>query len=147
MSGAATSRSSGQPVLEQTLVFRLGNELFGLPLTLVREVFDLGAEPIAVPAGPGWLAGIIHHHGRVVPVVELARLLEVEDQGGSQALIVAFEDEQVAFRVRQIESLEEIRAGGPAIRGRKRAWLRGRLLTLLDPAALLGALIRSEGRT
>jgi chemotaxis signal transduction protein len=123
--------------LAQTLVLRAGVEHFGLPLASVREVFDPSAEPIPIPAAPGWLIGMINHHGRVVPVVRLDRLLQVEAvDSGRQLVLVDLGEEPVAIQVDQIESIEEVRSEGPALRGRRRAWLRGKLLTLLEPDGL-----------
>ncbi len=128
--------SSGQ-VLEQTLVFKVGAERFGLPLSSVIEVFEFSTGPVAVPGAPHWLAGIINHHSRVIPVVCMDRLLHVEPgTAGHQLMLVELKGESVALQVDQIESFEEIRSEGPSIQGRRRAWFRGSLLTLLEPELL-----------
>ena len=126
-----------QSMMVQTLVFRLGSERYGLPFQGVREVFEIKGQPIRMPGAPDFLPGLINHHGKIVPVVDVGRLLGVDDQAGHQAILLKVQDEIVAMQVAQIESLEEVRASGPLIRGRRRAWLRGVLLTLLEPGALI----------
>ena len=132
-------------VLGQTLVFRAGQERFGLPLKAILEVFEQGVEPIPVPGGPDWLAGMIQHHGRVIPVVRAGPLLRaapMEGDGPShQLMLVDLGEEVVALLVDQIVALEEVRSEGPLLSGgRRRAWLRGTLLTLLLPDGLAATL-------
>ena len=137
------SRKADQPsfsesVLGQTLVFRAGVERFGLRLASVIEVLEISTDPIVVPGAPDWLSGIINHHNRVIPVVRMDLLLQVEPgEPGNQFMLVELQNEIVALQVDQIESLEEVRSEGPSIRGRCRAWLRGSLLTLLETEMLI----------
>ena len=148
-----TNRPTEEPtfseaVLAQTLVLRAGVERFGLPLAAIREVFDPTSEPFPIPASPGWLIGMINHHGRVVPVVRLDRLLQIESADpGRQLVLVDLGAEPLAIQVDQIESIEEVRSEGPALHGRRRAWLRGTLLTLLDPEGLMRTIREMLART
>lgn len=128
-------------VLDQTLVFRAGQERFGLPLKAIREVFEPSTDTIPIPGGPDWLAGMIQHHGRVIPVVRADLLLRAEpledEETGHQLILIDLGDEVVALLVDQILALEEVRSEGPLLSGgRRRAWLRGSLLTLLQPDGL-----------
>lgn len=130
-----------EPGGERTLIFRLGRERFGLLLSIVREVFQPAAPPVPVPGAPGWLCGILNHHGNVIPVIRMDELLSVEaDDSLQQIILVQFGGELVALQVGQIESLDEVRAEGPAVQGRRRAWHRGTLLAQLDPQVLAGTI-------
>ncbi len=52
------------------LTFRLGEEMFALNVTQVREILDL--TPITkVPRAPRFMRGVINVRGSVVPVVDL----------------------------------------------------------------------------
>ncbi len=54
----------------QYLTFRLGDEIFALDVSQVREVLDLS--PITrVPRAPEFMRGVINVRGTVVPVVDL----------------------------------------------------------------------------
>ena len=60
-------------VIEQTaqyLTFRLGEEVFALDITQVREVLDYTAIT-RVPRMPEFMRGVINLRGSVVPVVDL----------------------------------------------------------------------------
>ncbi len=59
------------------VVFHIGEERYGLPLAAVREVVE-PAPMSRVPCAPGPVLGIMNLRGRVVTVVSLAGLLEVQ---------------------------------------------------------------------
>jgi purine-binding chemotaxis protein CheW len=124
-------------VEERTLVFRIGQERFGMPLSVIREVFQMPSPPIPVAGAPAWLRGITTHHGQVVPVIALGGILSVQSGPGiEQNILVELLDEVIALSVNQIESLEDVRPTGPMRQGRSQAWHRGALLTLLEPQSL-----------
>ncbi len=58
----------------QAVTFGLGDEVFAVSVTLVREILDY-APAFRVPNGPGWLLGLTDVRGQGVPTVDLrARL-------------------------------------------------------------------------
>jgi purine-binding chemotaxis protein CheW len=56
----------------QYLTFKLGEELFALDITKVREVLDF-TTVTKVPRTPDFMRGVINLRGSVVPVVDLRR--------------------------------------------------------------------------
>jgi len=54
----------------QYLTFRLGDEVFGLPIAKVREVLDY-TTVTRVPQTPDFMRGVINLRGSVVPVVDM----------------------------------------------------------------------------
>jgi len=54
----------------QYLTYKLGDEVFALDITKVREVLDFTAVT-KVPRTPEFMRGVINLRGRVVPVVDL----------------------------------------------------------------------------
>jgi chemotaxis signal transduction protein len=128
---------------ERTLVFRVGSERFGLPLIMVVEVFELASPLMPVPGSPDWVAGVINHHGQVVPVLRMSKFLEVASPDeGEQIVLVELTGESLGLAVDQIEALEEVRAEGPARQGRKRSWHRGALMELIDTDYIRGSIQR-----
>jgi chemotaxis signal transduction protein len=118
---------------DRTLVFRLGRERFGLPLAVVVEVFELSAPLAPVPGAPLWVGGMLNHHGRVIPVLRMSAFMEVSSaDSAGQIILVELSGESLGLAVDQIESLEEVRAEGPAQQGRRRSWHRGALMELID---------------
>jgi chemotaxis-related protein WspB len=55
------------------LLFRLGNERYALPATMVAEIIPLIAIT-PLPGTPAGVAGIINYHGGSVPVIDLTTL-------------------------------------------------------------------------
>jgi len=118
---------------ERTLVFRVGAERYGLPLVMVVEVFELASPLMPVPGAPDWIAGVINHHGQVVPVLRMSVFLEVgSTEAARQIILVDLSGESLGLAVDQIEALEEVRAEGPVQKGRRRSWHRGALMELID---------------
>ncbi len=56
--------------MTQYLTFKLGDEIFALDITQVREVLDFTAVT-RVPRTPEFMRGVINLRGSVVPVVDL----------------------------------------------------------------------------
>jgi|GEM_PF-1890857 len=128
---------------ERTLIFRVGSERFGLPLVMVVEVFELASPLAPVPGAPGWIAGMINHHGQVVPVLQMSAFLDVAPlKEGGQIVLVELFGESLGLAVEQIEALEEVRAEGPIRQGRRRSWHRGALMELIDTDYIQGSIKR-----
>lgn len=54
----------------QVVEFALGDEVFAVPVTLVREILDY-SQPFHVPNGPGYFVGLTDVRGEGVPTVDL----------------------------------------------------------------------------
>jgi CheW-like domain len=117
-----------------TLIFRLGPERFGLPLSAVMEVFESPGVVYPIPGTSTRVRGILNHHGRVIPLFDAAALLQEAGRARpGPVILLQLAGEPVGWQVDQIECLEEVRAEGPIVDGRRRAWYRGALLTLIEP--------------
>src|SRR5512134_1263104 len=62
--------ATGVDQVSQYLTFRLGEEVFALDITQVREVLDY-TQITRVPRMPEFMRGVINLRGSVVPVVDL----------------------------------------------------------------------------
>jgi purine-binding chemotaxis protein CheW len=72
---AATARGGADLAADtarQYLSFRLGEEVFAIPIERVREVLDL-TTITRVPQTPEFMRGVINLRGGVVPVVDVKR--------------------------------------------------------------------------
>jgi purine-binding chemotaxis protein CheW len=54
----------------QYITFKLGDELFAINVSRVREVLDLSLIT-KVPTAPGYMRGVVNVRGRAIPVVDL----------------------------------------------------------------------------
>jgi purine-binding chemotaxis protein CheW len=60
---------------EQVVVFRLGNEEFGVPIAIVQEIVRVPETLTQVPRAPEFVEGVINLRGAVLPVIDLRRRL------------------------------------------------------------------------
>ncbi len=73
--------------VERVLVVRVGSERFALPLGDVLEAVD-APEVTPVALAPRGVVGQCVHRGRLLPVVDLGRLVGVGRDPGSGAMLV-----------------------------------------------------------
>jgi purine-binding chemotaxis protein CheW len=67
---------SGQHQPGKYLSFRAGCEEFALPVASVREI--IASQPVTpLPRTPDYVLGVINLRGRVLPVIDLRRRLEI----------------------------------------------------------------------
>lgn len=67
------------------VLFRAAGRRFALPLAEVREVVLPPRSFVRVPRAPALLRGVMNLRGRVVTVVDFARLVELADDGADPA--------------------------------------------------------------
>ncbi len=129
------------------LAFSVGGERYAVDLTEVSQVLD-GKGLWPLPGAPRWLLGAMLARSRVIPVLDLRRLLGLEG-GGLVDLgrVVVLEEQGDAFgiAVESVEGRVDVPSEGltPAANGPFR-WLAPDRLALLD-LARLGAEVSAEG--
>ena len=64
------TEQDGKNMLQQYLTFKLGEEMFALDVSQVREILDV-TTITKVPRAPEFMRGVINVRGSVVPVVDL----------------------------------------------------------------------------
>lgn len=65
--GAASERS------ERFLLFRIGDDSFGLPIDAVEEVVPLPPRLTPLPKAPNFVQGVMNVRGQVIPIIDQAR--------------------------------------------------------------------------
>jgi purine-binding chemotaxis protein CheW len=66
---------------------RLGQTLFGVPITHILEIVG-SARPQPVPLAPPYVGGLVHYRGDVLTTVSLRQLLGLPPKDGSQDILV-----------------------------------------------------------
>ena len=126
---------------------RLGDGLFGIPITHVVEIVG-GARPQPVPLAPSFIGGLVHYRGEVLTTVSLRQLLDLPPRTGPQAILVV-ENASGCFGL-LVDAVGEVLVVSPddyepnpsTIDERKRMLFAGAcklkdgLMVLLDPARL-----------
>lgn len=72
----------------QIVVFQLGNELYGADIGTVREVGPL-QRMTRVPRTPRFVKGVTNLRGRVIPVVDLRRRLNLPESEATKSTRIA----------------------------------------------------------
>ncbi|THD81722.1 MAG: hypothetical protein E7812_02585 [Phenylobacterium sp.] len=148
--GSAAADKRGEEL--QFLVFRLGDDEFGLPIDVVDEVARVPAQITRVPKTPKFLEGVINLRGEVLPVVDQRRRFDMppSDKGEARRLIVLRTERHRAGII--VDGVSEVlRCGAdqieeaPDLTGEATRLVHGvvnleaagRMVLLLDPSELL----------
>jgi purine-binding chemotaxis protein CheW len=86
---------------EHLATFFLGREEYGVDVRLVQEIIRV-SEVTHVPRAPGFIKGVINLRGRIIPVVDLKRKLnlgEVETTRQSRIVVVKLKDRLIGLLV------------------------------------------------
>ena len=123
------------PELRNVIVFAIGASRYAVELRWVREVVTLGFVT-GVPTAPAVLGGLCNLHGSILPVLDVAALLELGPgppaRQGDGALVLEAESTTCALRVDQIDHVASLYETDGAV-----VDATGRPLTLLDPTRLV----------
>lgn len=130
------------------VLFRLGREHFALPLSAAREVVVPPTQWSRVPRAPLAVRGVMNLRGRVVPGIDLHRLLQLPGEVPEPQKLVLLDRGRrdlglLVTEVDGIDSLEKISAapGPPARAVRGMARLKGWAVTVLEPEGLEAAVV------
>jgi purine-binding chemotaxis protein CheW len=108
---AAVARDRlGEGGLTRLLVFRLGQERYGLTLDCAREVASLSRAATIPGAGPG-LIGVVNWRGEFAVVFDLAPILgrpAGEDRNGRQAIVLSGGEQIFALAVDAVEEVVRV---------------------------------------
>ena len=137
---------------EQFVIFRLGEQDYGLPIAAVDEIARLPDQIARLPKAPSFVDGVMNLRGTVVPIIDLRRRFDVaskEPAGGRRILVLALGGGKTGFMVDAVS--EVLRVPTTAIRPapdtspeQMRLISRvanldaqSRMILLVDPAQLL----------
>jgi purine-binding chemotaxis protein CheW len=73
---------------EQFLLFRIGDDEFGLPIAAVEEVALLPAKLTRLPKAPAFVQGVMNLRGQVIPVIDQAHRFGAEAAAGRKRRVV-----------------------------------------------------------
>lgn len=88
------------------VVFRLGNQKYGVDISLVMGI-EKEQTIVRVPNAPEFFSGIINLRGSVIPVYSLRKKFKVAEPAVSdpQYIIVKFDDFFLAIEVDEVEQI------------------------------------------
>lgn len=136
----------------QFLVFRLGDDEFGLPIEAVDEVARVPDQITRLPKAPKFLEGVVNLRGEVLPVVDQRRRFDmpkVEQTEGRRLIVLRTEQHRAGLIVDSVSEVLRSTADAiepaPDLTGDITRLVHGvinlegqsRIVLLLDPAELL----------
>jgi purine-binding chemotaxis protein CheW len=80
-------RKEKAATLVEVCSVRLGDALFGVPITHILEIVG-SARPQPVPLAPPFVGGLVHYRGDVLTTVSLRHLLGLPPKDGTQDILV-----------------------------------------------------------
>jgi purine-binding chemotaxis protein CheW len=153
--GEAPIAQTAAPAREEiiVLVFRLGEEEFGIPIDAVVEVAQVPSQITRVPKTPKFLEGVVNLRGEVLPVVDQRRRFDLpmlENKEARRLVVVRTERHRAGLIVDSVSDVlrtdRETVSPPPDLTDEKTSRLvRGvinlekldRIVLLLDPTELL----------
>ena len=93
--------------LEHIVVFRLGNEEYGIEINNVQEI-NIMSEITRFPSAPIFIAGMVNLRGEIIPILNLRKLFIVHDAAAydeSKFLVVEFQNRRIGI---MIDSASEV---------------------------------------
>lgn len=131
---------------KQLVIFKLGDEEFGVDILQVREIEKLDQQITRVPKSPAFVEGVINLRGEIVPIVDLrkrfglvvrqtsneARVIIVDISDGQVGMIVDAVVEVIRINVSAIENAPPITRGVDAYFLSGVAKIDERLIILLN---------------
>jgi purine-binding chemotaxis protein CheW len=154
---ASESRTDGNAMAdEQFIIFRLGDQEYGLPIAAVDEIARPPEQITRMPKAPAFVDGVMNLRGIVVPIVDLRRRFDLagkepgKEPGRAQRILVlAIAGGKTGFMVDGVSEVMKIPAGAigaaPELSPEQMRLIgrvanldaQNRMILLLDPAQLL----------
>ena len=141
---------------EQFVIFRLGDQEYGLPIHAVDEIARPPDHITRLPKSPAFIDGVMNLRGIVVPIVDLRRRFDLaakepgKEPGRAQRILVlAIAGGKTGFMVDGVSEVMKIPAGAigaaPELSPEQMRLIgrvanldaQNRMILLLDPAQLL----------
>lgn len=136
---------------DQWVVFRLGDEEFGVPIMVVQEIVRVPPQLTRVPCGPPFVEGVINLRGTVLPVVDQRRRLglpAIERNDRQRIMVLSHEQQRTGFIVDAVAEVLRVPAQAlqpaPALDAEPHPLVRrvaqlpgGRLVQQVDPHELM----------
>jgi purine-binding chemotaxis protein CheW len=115
--GDGAMAEQGAEGRERFVVFRLGEEAYGLPIAAVEEVVRLPDPVTRVPRAPDFVEGVMSLRGKIVPLIDLRRRFEVEDgasTGRRRVIVTRLRGVLAGFIVDAVSEIADLAQDGLA---------------------------------
>ncbi|WP_427338926.1 chemotaxis protein CheW [Caloranaerobacter sp. DY30410] len=86
---------------KQYVVFKIGNEEYGIDIMNVKEIGPY-QKSVKVPNAPVFVEGIINYRGNVIPIISLHKRFNIEQKdidNNTRIIVINLKDKQIGFIV------------------------------------------------
>ncbi len=97
--------------LKKFLVFKLGNEEYGIDIQKITTIIEKDMNITRVPRTPGFLKGVINLRGEIIPIIHLRKkfgLSEIEDTEETRIIIIKLDEIAVGLIVDAVAEVIEL---------------------------------------
>jgi purine-binding chemotaxis protein CheW len=97
----------------QIVGFNLGDGHYGIDIMGVEEIIRM-VDITPVPRAPSFVEGIINLRGRIIPVVDLRKRLNIipsPQSGNSRVIVMKIDERRLGFIVDKVEEVMDIPTG------------------------------------
>jgi purine-binding chemotaxis protein CheW len=137
---------------EQFIIFRLGDQEYGLPIGAVDEITRPPAQITRFPKAPAFIEGVMNLRGSVVPIVDLRRRFDLvtrEPANAQRILVLALGAGKTGFMVDGVSEVMRVPADAirpaPEVSSEQTRLIgrvanlvgQSRMILLIDPTQLL----------
>jgi purine-binding chemotaxis protein CheW len=149
--GEDMASDAGEAHTEQFLIFRVGEQDFGMPIAAVREVTQLPDKLTRLPRAPKFVEGMINLRGKVIPVIDQGRRFDGAPVVGKRrrVIVAALGASEAGFLVDSVSEVLRVptdaigpspELGGDRVRVFDRVAnleAEGRMILIVEPQELL----------
>jgi purine-binding chemotaxis protein CheW len=155
-STASANQTDGSAMSdEQFVIFRLGEQEFGLPIAAVDEIARPPEQVARLPKAPAFVDGVMSLRGTAVPIVDLRRRFDIaakDSSSNQRILVLAIGGGKTGFMVDSVTEVMKIPADAirpaPEVSAEQMRLIGrvanldapDRMILLVDPAQLLDRL-------
>ena len=97
--------------LKKFLVFKLGNEEYGIDIQKITTIIEKDMNITRVPRTPGFLKGVINLRGEIIPIIHLRKkfgLSEIENTEETRIIIIKLDEIAVGLIVDAVAEVIEL---------------------------------------
>ncbi|WP_396593839.1 chemotaxis protein CheW [Brevundimonas sp. R86498] len=135
---------------ESFLLFQLGEETYGLPLSDVQEVVAVPEVLTRVPHAPAFIEGVMNLRGQVIPVIDQTRRFGATRAAGAARKVIVTRSDTLwagfivdavsavrAIPRRDLAPSSDLLSGGRRVFDRVVQSAEGEVMLIVDPGAML----------
>lgn len=97
-------------MLDQYIVFKSHEQMFALPVSIVRRVIEI-PKLIVLPEVPEYVLGAVEYNNTMAPIIDLKNKLfgeKIEDRTNSKVILCNWQDSSLGLLIEEIVAITEL---------------------------------------